>query len=390
MGRCSVRLTTGQEADDRRPGALAWLRLERTDGELLRWLGVAVATVAASLALGATGSPSPALFGSLAVGIAYALTLAARRPLTAPAWVLLASQALIGVALGAGFETSTLTTIAADWAPVALVTVATVAISLIAGLVFAAATGLDRSTSLLGLVAGGASGIVAMSDELGADARLVAFMQYLRVLVVVVTAPLLAQLVLVAADDVAPAAAAAAAAAAGVAGVPGAGLPADLAFTAGCALVGALIARRLRITAGTLLVPLTLAAGLAISQLSGGARVPPALQDVAFAGIGLQVGLRFTVATIRQAGRLLPAVLLAIAGLIVACAGLAGLLLALTDVSAADAYLATTPGGLYAVVAVAAAAGGNATFVVAVQALRLYAMVLTAPPLVRLLHRRRR
>ncbi len=362
--------------------------MERTHGDLPRWLGVAVATVAASLAVGLAGLPTPALFGSLAVGIAYALILAARRPLTAPAWVLLASQALIGVALGAGFETSTLTTIAGDWAPIALVTVTTVAISLVAGLVFAATTGVDRSTSLLGLVAGGASGIVAMSDELGADARLVAFMQYLRVLVVVVTAPLLAELVLVTVDDPAPAAAGGDTA--GLAGVAGAGLPADLAFTAGCALVGVLIARRLKITAGTLLVPLSLAAGLAIAQLSGGARVPPLMQDMAFAGIGLQIGLRFTAATIREAGRLLPAVLLAIAGLIVACAGLAALLLALTDVSAPDAYLATTPGGLYAVVAVAAAAGGNATFVVAVQALRLYAMVLTAPPLVRLLHRRRR
>ena len=362
--------------------------MERTHGDLPRWLGVAVATVAASLAVGLAGLPTPALFGSLAVGIAYALTLAARRPLTAPAWVLLASQALIGVALGAGFETSTLTTIAGDWAPIALVTVTTVAISLVAGLVFAATTGVDRSTSLLGLVAGGASGIVAMSDELGADARLVAFMQYLRVLVVVVTAPLLAELVLVTVDDPAPAAAGGDTA--GLAGMAGAGLPADLAFTAGCALVGVLIARRLKITAGTLLVPLSLAAGLAIAQLSGGARVPPLMQDMAFAGIGLQIGLRFTAATIREAGRLLPAVLLAIAGLIVACAGLAALLLALTDVSAPDAYLATTPGGLYAVVAVAAAAGGNATFVVAVQALRLFAMILTAPPLVRLLHRRRR
>lgn len=359
--------------------------MERINGDLPRWLGVAVATVAVSLAAGAVGLPTPALFGSLAVGIAYALTLAARRPLAAPGWVLLASQALIGVALGAGFETSTLSTIAGDWAPIAAVTVATVALSLGAGLVFAAATGVDRSTSLLGLVAGGASGIVAMSDELGADARLVAFMQYLRVLVVVVTAPLLAELVLV--DD---APAGAADATAGLGGVAGAGLPGDLVFTAACGVAGVLLARRLRITAGTLLVPLALAAGLAITKLSGGARVPPLLQDVAFAGIGLQVGLRFTAATIREAGRLLPAVLLAIGGLIVACAGLAALLLVLTDVSAADAYLATTPGGLYAVVAVAAAAGGNATFVVAVQSLRLFAMVLAAPPLVRLLHRRRR
>ena len=41
------------------------------------------------------------------------------------------------------------------------------------------------------LVTGGASGIVAMADELGADDRLVAFMQYLRVLVVVLLTPLL-------------------------------------------------------------------------------------------------------------------------------------------------------------------------------------------------------
>ena len=45
------------------------------------------------------------------------------------------------------------------------------------------------------MVAGGASGIVGISDELGADDRLVAFMQYLRVLVIVALTPVLAALV---------------------------------------------------------------------------------------------------------------------------------------------------------------------------------------------------
>ena len=40
-----------------------------------------------------------------------------------------------------------------------------------------------------------------MSDELGADARLVAFMQYLRVLIVVVTAPLVATVLFGAGGD---------------------------------------------------------------------------------------------------------------------------------------------------------------------------------------------
>jgi membrane AbrB-like protein len=237
---------------------------------------------------------------------------------------------------------------------------------------------LDRATACLGLIAGGASGIVAMADELGADGRLVAFMQYLRVLVVVITAPLLAHLVL--GDS--------GAGATGQSGAPGAGLGADLAFTAVCAIGGVALGRALRFTASALLVPLVLAAAGSISGLSGDATVPDLLAQLAFAAIGLQVGLRFTVASLRQVGRLLVPTLLSIVFLIVACAALALTLLPLTDgVTFGDAYLATTPGGLYAILAAAADLGGNTTFVVAVQALRVFAMVLAAPPLVRLLVR---
>ena len=55
--------------------------------------------------------------------------------------------------------------------------------------VLARTTPLDPPTAALGMIAGGASGIVGMSGELGADDRLVAFMQYLRVLVVVLLTP---------------------------------------------------------------------------------------------------------------------------------------------------------------------------------------------------------
>ena len=81
---------------------LACCSLKPTDGDLPGWLGVVIATVAATLAVGAAGLPSPALFGGLAVGIAYALTLARRRPLTTPGWVLLCAQALIGGGAGRG------------------------------------------------------------------------------------------------------------------------------------------------------------------------------------------------------------------------------------------------------------------------------------------------
>jgi uncharacterized protein len=82
-------------------------------------------------------------------------------------------------------------------------------------------------------------------------------------------------------------------------------------------------------------------------------------------------------------GRLLVPVILCIVALLVACFGLAVLLAITTPASLLDAYLATTPGGLYAVLAVAFGAGANTTFIVAVQGLRVLVMVLLAPVMVR-------
>jgi uncharacterized protein len=59
-----------------------------------------------------------------------------------------------------------------------------------------------------------------------------------------------------------------------------------------------------------------------------------------------------------------------------------------TSVTLRDAYLATMPGGLFAVLAVAF--GANTTFILAVQGLRLLVMVLLAPLVVRRLSGRRR
>jgi len=258
--------------------------------------------------------------------------------------------------------------------------VATIAVSVLAGLGLSYLTGLDRPTALLGMIAGGAEGVVAMADELGTDARLVAFMQYLRVLVVVVAAPLLARLL----HHSPPGQRATPLLAGG-----NAGLGTDLVFTVSCCAAGALIARRLASPASPLLAPLVLAATLSVTGLADGAQPPYALQQLTFAIIGLQVGLRFTVVAIRRAGRLLPAVLATIAAILATCAGLGALLSVLTGETLSDAYLATTPGGLAAMLAVALADGGNAIFVLAVQTLRLVAMLLVARPIVRILGTRR-
>jgi membrane AbrB-like protein len=345
---------------ERRPGWMA----------AARWACLAGATAAVGWALGALGLPSSYLFGALLVGIAT--TLIAPDRVAVPDAGFTAAQAVAGVALGTFLDSSSLDAIAGGWLPLTLVTAATLAISLAAGAVLARVTGLDPATAALGMVAGGASGIVGMAGELGADDRLVAFMQYLRVLVIVLLTPVLVALAFP--GDAATATAASEAVLGDARG---------WALAVGVAVTGAVVGERARMPGGALLGPMVLAAVVTLAVPGGAFDVPPLLRETAFALIGLQVGLKFTLETIRQLGRLLVPVLLALAGVLVACGLLAVVLDVTTSVSLRDAYLATTPGGLYAVVAVALGADANAGFILAAQGVRLLVMVLLAPVVVR-------
>jgi membrane AbrB-like protein len=341
---------------------------------LVPWLVLGAVTAACSLALGALGLESPVLFAALLVGLAASLVRPGRLALPDAAFT--AAQAIVGVTLGAYLQSSSLSAVAGEWLPVALVGAGTLGISLAAGVALARLTQLDGPTAALGMVAGGASGIVGISDELGGDDRLVAFMQYLRVLVVVVLTPLLVALAFPGHH----------AGSAPHTHVPPFGDARGWLLTLGCAIVGALAARLLHMTAGMLLGPMVLAGALTLAGVRFA--VPPALQQVAFAAIGLQVGLKFTIETLKLLGRLVLPVLAALMGVIVACFGLAAVLAATTDVSLLDAYLATTPGGLYAVLAIAFGAKANTTFILATQGLRLVVMVVLAPLVVRWMFRR--
>ena len=340
------------------------------------WLAIAAGVFAGGKLLERIGLPSSYLFAALLIGLAIALARPGSVAMTPLAFR--AAQAVAGVSLGAYLQADALRAVAGSLVPVLLVTAGTLGLSLAAGAILARTTELDPATAALGLIAGGASGIVGMSGELGADDRLVAFMQYLRVLVVVVVTPIGIALFFGGQH--------------GAAAVPGAstfGEAWEWAATVAFALAGAAAAARLRITAGVLLGPMVVTGAVVLSGLAGDFAVPSLLGQTAFALIGLQVGLRFTVETVKLLGRLTLPVVLAIVGLLAASFGLAVLLAASTSATLLDAYLATTPGGLYAVLAVAFGAGADTTFIVAVQSLRVIVMVLVAPMAVRLMLSRR-
>ncbi|KQS60554.1 hypothetical protein ASG36_06520 [Geodermatophilus sp. Leaf369] len=343
---------------------------------VLDWVAVLAVAGALTAAFELLGVPSATLFAGLLAGLGRALLV--RRRLGLPKQGMTAAQAVVGVSIGALVSVSTLQTIATDWAPVLLVTVGTLLLSLVAGQVMALRRDITRVTGAFSMIAGGASGITVMARELGADERMVAVLQYLRVLIIVFAMPVVAAVGFGASSaDAGPAAA------------DGPGFWAGVLFTVVCIAVGIPLGRLTRIPVASLLGPMLVAATLDLTGLSQGAQVPAALEGLGFVVIGLQVGLSFTRDSLRTVGRALPLALVTIVAVIGACAGLGALLAATADVSPLTAYLATTPGGLYAVLATATDSDADATFVLAVQVLRLFVMLLTAPLVSKLLLRGR-
>lgn len=335
------------------------------------WLLLALPTLALTPAIATLGVPAPALFAGLLVATVVALL--GRAPERVPARATTVAQAVVGVVIGVLARPDALGAVLARWPPVLLAVVGTLAASMLAGLLLGLRPGITPLTGMLALTAGGASGLVAVARELGGDERLVAVVQYLRVGLVTAAMPLVAALAFgAAAGGPAPS------------GAPGAGWVVDLGFLALCCAAGLGLAGVVRVPAGGLLGPMAVALVLSLGGLSAGASPPEPVVELAYAVIGWQAGVRFTRPALRRVLGALP-LATALIGLVVAvCAGLGLLLSALAGVTPLEGYLATTPGGIYAVLATTASAGADVTFVVAVQVLRVLVMLLVAPALARL------
>jgi membrane AbrB-like protein len=217
--------------------------------------------------------------------------------------------------------------------------------------------------------------MVLMADAFGTDARLVAFMTYLRVVLVALAASVVARLTV------------------GDASVPEIDWfppvdPQGLAMTAGLLAVSLVLARVTRIPSGGILIPMVLGALL---QNFAGLRIelPPLMLALCFMLIGWTIGLRFRREILAHALRALPAVVASIIALIAICAGLAWVLVWLAGVDPLTAYLATSPGGADSVAIIAANSPVDVPFVMAMQVGRQVVVMLTGPPLARFIATRR-
>ncbi|MYL83592.1 AbrB family transcriptional regulator [Desulfovibrio aerotolerans] len=316
--------------------------------------------------------PAALLLGPMLAGIALALGGGTIRLGRVP-YIL--AQAVVGCLIARAATPDVLPALARHWHLFSAVILAGIAASAAIGWQLSRLGIMPGTTGIWGTSPGGAAAMVVMADAWGADARLVAFMQYLRVLCVALAATLVARFA-------APAAAVAQVQAA-VVWFPGP--TAGWAAAAGLILLGAVVGLGTRLSAGAMLAPMLAGAFL---RLSGTVEIdlPPWLLAVSYAGIGWRVGLGFTRSVAAYAARTLPAILAAIGALIAFCGGLSWLLARATGMDALTAYLAASPGGMDSVAVIAAASPGvDFAFVMTMQTLRFFLVVLLAPPMARFL-----
>lgn len=338
-------------------------------------LWAALISISALLAAGLQWAAFPAamLLGPMLAGVAFALLGAA---LSVPRWTFTGAQSVVGCLVAVSLTPSILAALVRDW-PVMLLSVAlVVAFGALVGLALMRFGSLPGNTAAWGTSPGGAAAMTAMAESFGADIRMVAFMQYLRVFVVVLTASGVSRLLLGHAAELPT-----------QTWSPGLDAPLmPLAQTLTLVAAGALAGRLRCIPAGAILLPML--AGAVLNSLGlMHITLPPWLLWCAYASLGWYVGLRFTRGTVRHALRAVPQLLLATFGLMALCGGAAWMLTAWAGVDGLSAYLATSPGGLDSVAVIAVGSGCDVPFVLALQTLRLFAVVLAGPLVARLVCR---
>ncbi len=339
----------------------------------VRLLGLLLLSVLFEAALREVRLPAAPLLGPMAAAILFAGFDAG---ISVPRFLFAAAQTVIGCMIAQALNASILRDVLRDWPLLISSSALVIGASFVLGWGLAKTRALPGSTAIWGAAPGAATAMVIMSEAFGADMRLVAFMQYLRVVCVAGVAALVARL-----------------------SFGNAPLPPEPAWfppldmkmfvaTLGVALVGFASMRVKALPAGPLLVPILLGAGLADSGTMT-ILLPPWLLAGAYAVVGWTIGARFSRPILRHALHALPRVLGSILLLIALCAGFGQIMAIWLHVNALTAYLAFSPGGADSVAIISATTPNvNIGFVMAMQMARFLVVMFTGPPLARWVARR--
>lgn len=340
---------------------------------MAQWLTLLVISAILVTLLELADLPAAFLVGPMIAGIIAGTNSASVR---VPKRLFGAAQAIVGCLIASSVSIEIIETFADGWLLASAVVLATLAASSFLGWAVSRFRALPGTTAVWGSAPGGANAMVLMAGAFGADTRLVAFMQYLRVIMVSVTAALIARFWV---DT------------GGVEPPPHVWFPAidwpAFGSMLAVAALGGYFGRLIRIPSpiflGTVILGAILHLGFGVPL-----QLPEWLLALSYVLVGWAIGLNFTSGILRHAVRALPLIVGSILLLMAFCGCLAWVLSHELGVDPLTAYLATSPGGLDSVAIIAAASKDvDISFVMAMQACRLMFVLALGPFLARLVSR---
>ncbi len=323
-----------------------------------------IVTGALAALLYLVGFPAAFLLGAMAA----AMILVGRGgSVHLPDWLFALAQAVVGCLIARSFTPALFHAVLQHLALFVGVTLSVLLVATALGLVLTRLRVLPGSTALWGSFPGAATVMVLMSGSFGGDMRLVAVMQYLRVVLVAVTASLVGRFF----------------------GLGGGAVHhppwlAPIAWPSFAVLVAVILfsglagPRLRKLPAAPLLIPMVVATVL---QDVGLVRVelPQPLLVASYVVVGWAIGLRFTRETFREAARAMPRALGAIALLVAVCAGIGWTLTRIAHLDMLTAYFATSPGGADSIAIIASGTSVDVPLVMAIQVGRFVAVMLLGP-----------
>lgn len=304
---------------------------------ILQWFLLFLLSLLISLIFLWLHLPAAMLLGPMIAGIVLSLRGSS---LQLPRGIFLAAQAILGCMIAQNLTGSILTTLALYWPIVLLVLLVTLLSSAIVGWLLVRYSLLPGNTGAWGSSPGGAAVLVTrliLGDSAAAVSQQLVWFPPL-------SGNLLTTLLL--------------------------------------AIVAGIAGRLMRIPSGTMLLPM-LAGALLHSHGIIEIELPEWLLAVAYMAIGWRIGLGFDRQVFFMALRPLPQILFSIFALMAICAAMAWGMAHYMQIDFMTAYLATSPGGLDTVAAIAAGSSADMALIMAMQILRLFSILLTGPAVAR-------
>ncbi len=317
--------------------------------------------------------PAGWLLGPMIVGIFYVIQQGHSQPL--PPIFMTLGKALIALATAARFSPETLTIATTYPIPLLFSLLLTGILSLIHGYFLSRWGGVDRVTGLLSFIPGGASSIVSIAEEMGADTVAITLLQYIRVLLVMLIIPTLTTLFFPVAST--------ATIFLQVTEVSHHSIPLvwNLLILALCCVTGTILGKKFSIPAagflGTFLVGLTV-----FWTAPDLLEVPQWLFTTGLLFVGLSIGLKFNLKAVKKLWKAVLIDIGLVASLILFCLGIGYGFHLMTQIDTVTAILGLTPGGIEAMIATVMQMGGDTGLVLALQLSRMLTIILFAPWLV--------